>query len=216
MFTLQEAVQLAFLDLEESFLCTWRSGKGSKDSLIEAFSQREVPAYIYLGFKGSDGLRHAFARGVPDNDKPKSGNKAWEDWVLERIGCYDCSTCCQVHESLYDNPCKPLADIQKSAYNKERRNNVSEWLCLFLTQNPCSICSESDIRVLEFDHINPETKSFDIGNRGCKSLKLVQEEVAKCRVLCSNCHKKHTASTQNHYKHKYFSSLLEKNVGSSL
>jgi hypothetical protein len=106
MFELQDAIKLAFIDLEESFQCTWRSGKGSKKSIMEAFSQREIPPYIYLGYEGSDGLRHAFARAIPDNDKPTKSKKKWEDWVLERINLYYCNVCSKVHDSTADPECK--------------------------------------------------------------------------------------------------------------
>lgn len=208
MFTLTEAVELAFLDLEESYVCSWRTGKGSKESIMEAFSQREVPPYIYLGFKGSDGLRHALGRAIPNNNKPKFGNKPWEDWVFDRIGLYFCETCGKVHEVGYDIPCTPLQDLKDTKYRADTRELVSAWICEFLLENPCEICKETDIRVLEFDHLLPENKSFDIGNRGCRSLGTVQKEISKCRVLCANCHKKHTGSTQNHFKNKYFTKLI--------
>ena len=46
---------------------------------------------------------------------------------------------------------------------------------------------------LDFNHIDPSTKSFNIG---CKtsslSLDKLLEEVAKCEVMCANCHRIHT------------------------
>lgn len=196
MYELKDAVNLAFIDLEESYLCDWRAGKGSKDSLIEAFSQREVPPYKYLNFQGSDGLRHAFGRALPNNNKPK--NKKWEDWILSRIGLYYCSICKKVHDQVSDTPCNSIRD------RSENRDIVSEAICEYLRHNPCIECGEPDIRVLEFDHLDPTTKLFNVGDRSNRSIDSVFTEIAKCRVLCANCHRKHTAITQQHFKHIYY------------
>lgn len=196
MYELKDAVALAFIDLEESYVCDWRTGKGSRSSLIEAFSQRDVPPYKYLNFQGSDGLRHAFGRAIPNNNKPK--NKKWEDWILSRIGLYYCSICKLVHDENTDSSCSLPRD------RTENRDIVSEAICDYLNNNPCSICGEQDIRVLEFDHIDPTTKAFNVGDRSNRSLDSVFTEIAKCRVLCANCHRRHTAIMQQHFKHKYY------------
>lgn len=51
-------------------------------------------------------------------------------------------------------------------------------------------CVHCDSTVdLEFDHIDPSTKSFAIGGRlaGVSEAKL-QQELAKCQLLCDDCH----------------------------
>ena len=45
-------------------------------------------------------------------------------------------------------------------------------------------CTES----LEFDHIDPSTKSFNIAAGYTKPKKVLLEEVAKCQLLCNKCH----------------------------
>jgi len=59
----------------------------------------------------------------------------------------------------------------------------------------CAKCDENDYLVLEFNHINPETKSFNIGKtKGkSKSWSTILNEVKKCEILCANCHKRVTA-----------------------
>ena len=49
--------------------------------------------------------------------------------------------------------------------------------------------------VLDFDHIDPRTKLANVSDmvrRGC-TLQTVVEEIRKCRVLWSPCHREHTA-----------------------
>jgi len=56
----------------------------------------------------------------------------------------------------------------------------------------CSRCDERDLRCLDFHHVDPTTKSFGFGRgqaRDCGETKL-RAEIAKCIVLCSNCHRK--------------------------
>jgi hypothetical protein len=44
---------------------------------------------------------------------------------------------------------------------------------------------------MEFDH-KPGTKLFKISAMAAKSLREVLAEVAKCDVVCANCHKERT------------------------
>src|SRR5207248_1431325 len=42
---------------------------------------------------------------------------------------------------------------------------------------------------LHFHHLDPKSKSFTLSNRGwTRSIAAAREEVAKCILLCSNCH----------------------------
>lgn len=59
--------------------------------------------------------------------------------------------------------------------------------------NPkCKTCGESELVCLDFHHVNPEEKEYEIGELigvGA-SLNKVRSEIEKCCVLCSNCHRK--------------------------
>jgi transposase len=54
----------------------------------------------------------------------------------------------------------------------------------------CAICGyDRSIAALEFHHLDRETKSFGVSDRGMtRSLARLREEVDKCILLCSNCH----------------------------
>jgi hypothetical protein len=53
-------------------------------------------------------------------------------------------------------------------------------------------CGESDRRCLDFHHRDPATKAAAVSYmiHGRVSLERLQREVAKCDVLCANCHRK--------------------------
>ncbi len=42
---------------------------------------------------------------------------------------------------------------------------------------------------LEFHHIDPKDKKFTFGSMVSKSLQAITEEIQKCVLVCSNCHK---------------------------
>lgn len=54
----------------------------------------------------------------------------------------------------------------------------------------CERCGFDDVRALELHHKDPENKSFTIG-REVRSIAWdkLMEEVAKCEIVCANCHK---------------------------
>lgn len=83
---------------------------------------------------------------------------------------------------------------------KQRIQNTKQAVFNYLLDNPCSICGENDPRVLEFDHLDPKTKSYNISEMISLSIKKIEEEVLKCRILCANCHRRHTAEQMGWYK----------------
>jgi len=55
----------------------------------------------------------------------------------------------------------------------------------------CEKCGYNKyIGALEFHHLNPEEKDFSIGYKGyTRSWEKVKEEIDKCMLVCSNCHR---------------------------
>lgn len=54
----------------------------------------------------------------------------------------------------------------------------------------CAICKEDHPACLEFHHLDPSQKDYNISELVGRSMKLIKEEADKCVVLCSNCHRK--------------------------
>jgi hypothetical protein len=80
------------------------------------------------------------------------------------------------------------AHRRKQAIALERATLLVE---IFL-ERPCVDCGEADPLVLEFDHLGG--KSFNIA-KGLRthSWQAVLDEIAKCEVVCANCHRRRTA-----------------------
>ena len=59
-------------------------------------------------------------------------------------------------------------------------------------EHPCVDCGETDPIVLEFDHLRDKKFSIAKGWRGHEWQKVL-DEIAKCEVVCANCHRRRTA-----------------------
>lgn len=82
---------------------------------------------------------------------------------------------------------------KKMEWQEKRRSELRVWLAELKKTLKCNRCPETDPACLVFHHIDPTTKergiSFAIShNWGTKK---ILAEIAKCEVLCSNCHMKH-------------------------
>lgn len=66
-------------------------------------------------------------------------------------------------------------------------------------KTPCVKCGEQRLYVIDFHHIDPSKKSFNIHRvTAKKNFKIIEDEVAKCVCLCRNCHAEfHTFYGQN-------------------
>lgn len=59
-------------------------------------------------------------------------------------------------------------------------------------QQPCTDCKQSyPFYMLEFDHTRGK-RSFCIASGSPKGWKAVEDEIAKCDIVCANCHCKRT------------------------
>jgi hypothetical protein len=105
-----------------------------------------------------------------------------------------------------DNYCRPCRTAYKHEhYSKNRQRYIDSArrrtdrivaertarLVAFLREHPCVDCGETDPEVLEFDHRGD--KKFGI-SRGLRERpwEEVLEEMAKCEVVCANCHRRRT------------------------
>lgn len=58
-----------------------------------------------------------------------------------------------------------------------------------LLGSKCSRCRVRDYRLLDFDHIDPLTKTMNISQKLHLPWETLVEEVKKCQLLCPNCHR---------------------------
>lgn len=95
--------------------------------------------------------------------------------------------------------CRLKSGRKHYANNKEaiaKRHRAYKWKVITAVQElkeetPCADCKTYyPYYVMDFDHREGETKSFlvskMVGNGG---LERIQEEINKCDIVCSNCHR---------------------------
>jgi hypothetical protein len=108
----------------------------------------------------------------------------------------------------WDNYCRPCRAVylhEHYAKHKERyvaqavrRKKAlvaerAEWLIAFFRAHPCVACGETDPLVLEFDHLRDKKFNITVGV-AARSWHAVLDEIGKCEVVCSNCHRRRTAT----------------------
>lgn len=83
--------------------------------------------------------------------------------------------------------------MNPNVYEKQKkRANVRKSELVKLLGGKCSICGyDKNYAALEFHHVNPADKKFQLDARHISntSKELLLEEVKKCVLVCSNCHK---------------------------
>src|SRR5262252_1068828 len=78
------------------------------------------------------------------------------------------------------------------AWNRDRKEKMKLWWQELKSSLHCARCPENHPAALDFHHQNQSQKDRDLGNcvgRGWSKERIL-DEVAKCTVLCSNCHRK--------------------------
>lgn len=78
--------------------------------------------------------------------------------------------------------------------NQKQEDKIKLYVREYRLTNPCVNCGESEVSCLDFHHTDPTQKDGEV-NEFIKygSLTKVQNEIAKCVVLCANCHRKYHA-----------------------
>jgi hypothetical protein len=104
----------------------------------------------------------------------------------------------QNRASYYRHKEERLKDVKE--YAQKNRDKVRRWVKKSTLKKiqafhdwkktlSCSKCSENHPACLEFHHLDPTKKEFVISAIKTSKKKLT-EELKKCIVLCSNCHRK--------------------------
>lgn len=96
-----------------------------------------------------------------------------------------------IPRSLIAYHCNGTTAAAASVRKKETRAEIKRILTELKAKFGCSRCGESHPAVLDFHH-KDANKSFPIADfkTHTSSFSIVMDEVAKCEVLCSNCHRK--------------------------
>jgi hypothetical protein len=84
--------------------------------------------------------------------------------------------------------------------HKKQRNMLQKYVYDFLKVHSCVDCPENDPCCLDFDHQRDKKELISKMVSAGVALSTLIEEMNKCVVRCSNCHRKKTAKDFNWYK----------------
>lgn len=83
----------------------------------------------------------------------------------------------------------------RAALARVERNKV--WINDLKLRKGCKKCGfKKWPECLDFDHRNPQEKTFNISQKLRLSRKTLLKEIKKCRILCANCHRHRTKIAQ--------------------
>lgn len=99
---------------------------------------------------------------------------------------YKCKSCQNVYFKKYYKD-KRLKHIQKVKYSKIKNK---DWFADLKSKLKCSRCGFDHPAAIQFHHSDPSKKDFSLsqGVTMGYSRERILEEIAKCEVLCANCH----------------------------
>lgn len=116
-------------------------------------------------------------------------------------------TCTQCENALWgnqqkycSNACKQRAHwhqikSQTNTYHSQTKRAVARKIrYIAFLGGKCSACGyDKNLAALEFNHLDPGTKTFGIDMRKMSNTSeaLLLAEVKKCVLLCANCHREH-------------------------
>lgn len=114
--------------------------------------------------------------------------------------CKECNR--EISRKYYDSN-KELHKENIRKKKKENRLKCRKKLNEYLKEHPCIDCGCTNIIVLEFDHREMDSKYSNVSEMiGVYSWNKIEDEINKCDVRCSNCHRIKTA-IQLGYIHIY-------------
>jgi hypothetical protein len=162
-----------FQDRRLAFYRSLKDGKecvdcGETDPACLDFHHRDPAAKeMNIGLRGRYMTRERLLREVAKCD----------------VVCVNCHRKRHKRERRGERYLSPVQKERMDAFLEVRRNSR------------CSECGTSDPDCLDFHHLDPATKSFGVANKAPRvSHARLLKEIAKCVVVCANCHRK------RHYK----------------
>jgi hypothetical protein len=99
-----------------------------------------------------------------------------------------------------DHPEVREARMDEQARRLRRHRHREVWE--YLLEHPCVDCGESDPVVLEFDHLRDKVANISKLAALKRPWEIILAEIAKCEVVCANCHRRRTAERANSNRYR--------------
>lgn len=104
--------------------------------------------------------------------------------------CYRCRECEWKRVQAYRQSARGKAGRVDQIKRRKQRGTV--WYDEYRRKHPCVFCGETEIVCLDLHHKDPKAKIKDVSRMAfdAYSESRMESEVAKCVVVCANCHRK--------------------------
>lgn len=104
---------------------------------------------------------------------------------------YTCMNKCTLCERSFEYSRKKggTKTCCNSCYVNKRRHGLKE-KCINFLGGKCENCGYSKCKeALDFHHLDPSKKDFNISGSHARSWSKIEGELKKCVLLCANCHR---------------------------
>jgi hypothetical protein len=105
-----------------------------------------------------------------------------------------------------------LASSSREAeYKRQARDRNKDYVRDLKEKTPCADCGEIyHYSQMDFDHVDGK-KKHNIARyaNSAVSIKTIKDEIAKCQVVCANCHRLRTWERLNGWYNKDYGKLNE-------
>lgn len=84
--------------------------------------------------------------------------------------------------------------VPRAESNARRRRLLQQYVIGLKNMRPCADCKvQYPFYVMDYDHVRGiKVSSVSQMIANCVSIEMLQEEIAKCDLVCSNCHRERT------------------------
>lgn len=117
---------------------------------------------------------------------------------------YWCRSCqAEANKAHYQNN-KQIYLNRAITRNTRVNTENKQRLYAYLSSHPCVDCGETDVRVLEFDHVRGN-KTHEIARLIDRAISWskIEAEIVKCEVRCANCHRIKTLERSKWWRCNY-------------
>jgi len=124
-------------------------------------------------------------------------NWRWKSLGVRQSACRECQKGQKNEWYVRNQPSERERLREQKAQNKA---TTQAYIWDYLSSHSCVDCGETDPRVLEFDHVRGDNSTISKMVADNRSLSAIQNEISKCVVRCSNCHRRKTYKEQGGFR----------------
>jgi hypothetical protein len=119
----------------------------------------------------------------------------------EIVGCeVVCANCHRRRTARRGGWRRVATDLAAVRWRSKAQERNVRFALATLAASGCVDCGETDVCVLDFDHVGSKTRSvMELAHREV-GLGRLRQEIERCLIRCATCHRRRTARSRGHYR----------------